>query len=195
MIFLSIVERICLFHLVENFSDTNFKYSKWPNVLFRYLFHYYRVIHTPSILFSSHKKSEQMTNSKLVPSLSPRKGSFCVKLHEILSNPWFSDVIAWLPHGRSWMILLPELFEKEIIPRYFRHRNLNSFMRQVNGWGFLRVHQGSDRKSYYHPVRQWLTIIDTIILVVLPQQNLAQKCKIVLPSRKATTLLADETAL
>lgn len=76
--------------------------------------------------------------------------SFAVKLFRILSQPSYNDIISWLPHGRSWRILQPNLFEKNIIPFYFRHRNLASFMRQVNGWGFRRVNQGPDRNSYYH---------------------------------------------
>ena len=79
--------------------------------------------------------------------------SFPVLLHQILSNRRLSFIISWLPHGRSWRIHQPELFEKEIIPSYFRHRNLSSFMRQVNGWGFVRVSKGPDRNSYYHEVR------------------------------------------
>ena len=93
-----------------------------------------------------------MAESQVISS-SAKSRSFAVSLHEILSDPSTSSVISWLPHGRSWRILQPEIFEKDVIPQYFGHRNLASFMRQVNGWGFLRVKQGPDRKSYYHEVR------------------------------------------
>lgn len=56
---------------------------------------------------------------------------FPVKLHRILSNPAYSDLISWLPHGRSWRVLKPKAFEEEIAPRYFRHTKFASFMRQV----------------------------------------------------------------
>lgn len=75
---------------------------------------------------------------------------FPVKLHRILSNPEFSDIICWLPHGRSWRVLKPKAFEEKIIPMYFRHAKYASFMRQVNGWGFKRMTQGPDHNSYYH---------------------------------------------
>ena len=94
-----------------------------------------------------------MEQNQVFPSPQTKNRSFPVKLHAILSNPRFCFIISWLPHGRSWKILQPKLFEKEIIPRYYRHRSLASFMRQVNGWGFQRVNQGPDRKSYYHLVR------------------------------------------
>jgi HSF-type DNA-binding len=41
-------------------------------------------------------------------------------------------------------------FEEEVLPLYFKHGRYSSFARQVNGWGFKRVMQGSDYNSYYH---------------------------------------------
>jgi len=78
------------------------------------------------------------------------KNSFPVKLHWILSNPEFESIISWLPHGRSWRVLQPEVFTKEVIPLYFRHTRFPSFMRQVNGWNFRRVSEGSGENSYCH---------------------------------------------
>jgi hypothetical protein len=64
---------------------------------------------------------------------------FPLKLQQILSNPEFQEFICWNPHGRSWRILKPALFEQVVIPLYFRHAKYASFMRQVNGWGFKRI--------------------------------------------------------
>ncbi len=64
---------------------------------------------------------------------------FPVKLHMMLSNPEFSDIVAWLPHGRSWRVLQPKALEETVIPLFFRHTRYSSFARQVNGWGFRRV--------------------------------------------------------
>ena len=74
------------------------------------------------------------------------------KLHLILSNPNLKHIITWLSHGRSWRVLDPKAFEREVIPLFFRHKCFASFMRQVNAWGFRRVNQGLGRKSYYHKV-------------------------------------------
>jgi HSF-type DNA-binding len=57
--------------------------------------------------------------------------SFPCRLHEILSNPDYSECITWLPHGRSWKILRRKQFERLVIPRHFRHGRYSSFMRQV----------------------------------------------------------------
>jgi hypothetical protein len=84
---------------------------------------------------------------------STKEQTFPVKLHMILSNPDFEDIIGWLPHGRSWRILQQKAFEERVIPLYFRHGRYSSFARQVNGWGFRRITHGSDYNSYYHEVR------------------------------------------
>ena len=36
-----------------------------------------------------------------------RSPSFIVKLYVMLSQPELSDIITWLPHGRSWTIIDP----------------------------------------------------------------------------------------
>ena len=99
-----------------------------------------------------------MEEHHIVPYSIAKGDSFPVKLHKILSNPLFCRIITWLPHGRSWKILQSEEFEREVLPRYFRHKKLASFMRQVNGWAFTRVNEGPDHKSYYHEVRLCLTL-------------------------------------
>jgi HSF-type DNA-binding len=58
--------------------------------------------------------------------------SFPHKLHNILSNPEFSHCITWLPHGRAWRIIHRADFERDVIPRYFRHGRFSSFLRQVS---------------------------------------------------------------
>ena len=47
--------------------------------------------------------------------------NFPLKLHNILSNSEFTDIISWLPHGRAWRILQHKAFEEKVIPLFFRH--------------------------------------------------------------------------
>merc|ERR1719287_451370 len=76
--------------------------------------------------------------------------NFPAKLHAIVSDPKNRDVIRWQPHGRTWKIV-----DKDLLPtvfgQHFRHANVDSFMRSVNGYGFKRLLKpGPDFKSYYH---------------------------------------------
>jgi hypothetical protein len=76
---------------------------------------------------------------------------FPMKLYDILCNPEFHHAISWMPHGRSWKVLNKDFFMEEICPQYFAQTRYESFIRQVNGWGFKRMRrEGPDRSSYYH---------------------------------------------
>lgn len=76
---------------------------------------------------------------------------FPMKLYEILANPDFREAISWMPHGRSWKVLQKDKFMAHICPQYFAQTRYESFVRQVNGWGFKRMRrEGPDRGSYYH---------------------------------------------
>ena len=58
--------------------------------------------------------------------------TFPNKLHEILSNPDYSDCISWLSHGRAWKIFGRNQLERDVLPHHFRHGWHSSFMRQVS---------------------------------------------------------------
>jgi hypothetical protein len=100
----------------------------------------------------SQSVAEPKAPSPLIAQIASKEQTFPTKVHLILSDPRWSETIAWLPHGRSWRILQQKKFEKEVIPLYFRHGKYSSFARQVNGWGFRRITNGSDYNSYYHEV-------------------------------------------
>ena len=70
---------------------------------------------------------------------------------EILENE-DSTIINWDENGRSFQVLDSECFCKDVLPKYFRHRKLTSFQRQLNLYGFQRVHVGPLGGAYYHPL-------------------------------------------
>eukprot|EP00522_Entomoneis_paludosa_P006076 CAMPEP_0172442360 /NCGR_PEP_ID=MMETSP1065-20121228/2812_1 /TAXON_ID=265537 /ORGANISM="Amphiprora paludosa, Strain CCMP125" /LENGTH=535 /DNA_ID=CAMNT_0013192197 /DNA_START=88 /DNA_END=1695 /DNA_ORIENTATION=+ len=81
---------------------------------------------------------------------SIRVKKFPVKLYAILGRKEFHDIITWLPHGRSWKVLKPNLFESQVMPLFFENSNYHSFNRLINAWSFRRMTSGPDRGSYYH---------------------------------------------
>jgi len=98
----------------------------------------------------------QSSNIPVVPprgtAESIRVQKFPLKLYAILAQNEFQDIIAWMPHGRSWKVHKPNLFETRIMPMFFEYSNYHSFNRLVNAWSFRRVSNGVDRGSYYHEV-------------------------------------------
>ena len=73
-------------------------------------------------------------------------------LHRILSEEELSGIITWLPHGYSWKIINKSRLVDKVIPKFFNHKKYKSFLRQVNGWGFIRINKGLDEGSYYQKV-------------------------------------------
>ena len=81
------------------------------------------------------------------------KSPFPQRLHEMLEtveNDNQENMISWQPHGRSFLIHKPEVFARQILPRFFAHSNFKSFQRQLNLWGFNRITQGYDKGAYYN---------------------------------------------
>jgi HSF-type DNA-binding len=90
------------------------------------------------------------SNSNINMGSSIRVQRFPVKLYAILAQPEFKEIITWMPHGRSWKVLKPNLFESLVMPLFFEYRNYHSFNRLINAWSFRRISSGPDRGSYYH---------------------------------------------
>lgn len=69
----------------------------------------------------------------------------------MLSDEGHSDIITWMPHGRAWKVLDKERLLKQVLPKYYVCSKVESFTRQLSGWGFKRLHSnGPDFGCYYH---------------------------------------------
>lgn len=86
---------------------------------------------------------KRRTVSKNVVSLELEedihKSSFLAKLFAILSNSQVSNIVRWCEDGERFQIIQGERFQNEVIPMYFKHRNLKSFIRQLNLHGFKKL--------------------------------------------------------
>ncbi|XP_030065642.1 heat shock factor protein 3 [Microcaecilia unicolor] len=71
--------------------------------------------------------------------LSPLVPAFLTKLWTLVEDPSNDDVICWSWNGQNFSILDEQRFAKEIIPKYFKHNNISSFIRQLNMYGFRKV--------------------------------------------------------
>ena len=68
---------------------------------------------------------------------------FLNKLYDILSTPKHASIICWAGDGDRFNILDPATFQQEVIPVYFKHSNMKSFVRQLNLHGFKKIRVGS----------------------------------------------------
>ncbi|KAJ1616496.1 HSF-type DNA-binding-domain-containing protein, partial [Pavlovales sp. CCMP2436] len=68
---------------------------------------------------------------------------FLLKLWEILENnsvptDGSRPCVSWGFEGKSFVIHETEMFARSILPLYFKHDNIRSFMRQLNIYNFTR---------------------------------------------------------
>jgi HSF-type DNA-binding len=72
----------------------------------------------PAPYFYYRDHSMEADPDPLTPLTPPgRVPNFPAKMHAILSRKDFADIVAWLPHGRSWRVLKPREFEVKVIPK------------------------------------------------------------------------------
>jgi len=80
---------------------------------------------------------------------------FPQKLHKLLDDNRFEDIISWQPHGRSFKVHQQGDFMKKVYPIYFNNNKTvkyPSFQRQLSYYGFRRQElSGPDKGGYYHP--------------------------------------------
>ncbi|EEC43424.1 predicted protein [Phaeodactylum tricornutum CCAP 1055/1] len=79
-----------------------------------------------------------------------RATPFPLKLMKVLSTKEFSEIIGWLPSGKSFSIIKPKVFTVEILPTYFKSAKYSSFTRKLHRWGFMRHYRGPEAGAFYH---------------------------------------------
>ena len=62
----------------------------------------------------------------------------------------FQHIVSWQIEGRSFKVHNPSEFAKEIMSSYFHQTRYKSFQRQLNLYGFMRIHHGPTKDSYAH---------------------------------------------
>nr|XP_020026583.1 heat shock factor protein 1 isoform X3 [Castor canadensis] len=65
--------------------------------------------------------------------------AFLTKLWTLVSDPDTDTLICWSPSGNSFHVFDQGQFAKEVLPKYFKHNNMASFVRQLNMYGFRKV--------------------------------------------------------
>ena len=65
--------------------------------------------------------------------------AFINKIWNMVNDEDNKDLIQWADDGRSFIVKNREVFVHEILPRYFKHSNFASFVRQLNMYGWHKV--------------------------------------------------------
>ncbi|XP_063041802.1 heat shock factor protein 1 isoform X2 [Engraulis encrasicolus] len=112
--------------------------------------------------------------------------AFLTKLWTLVEDPETDPLICWSPSGTSFHVFDQGRFSKEVLPKYFKHNNMASFVRQLNMYGFRKVvhiEQGGlvkpekDDTEFQHPyfVRGQEHLLENIKRKVTNVSNIKQE--------------------
>ena len=76
-----------------------------------------------------------------VPRTEDSVAPFVSKLYSLVSDPSNHSYIAWSDEHfhRAFVVWDPAEFSAVVLPRFFKHSNFSSFVRQLNTYGFHKV--------------------------------------------------------
>jgi len=86
------------------------------------------------------------------------KDTFPQRLLSVLADISLSEIVSWLPHGKSFVIIRPVSFSEQVLPKYFPSNDIRSstkyasFTRKLNRWGFRQTTRGPDTGAFHHPL-------------------------------------------
>merc|ERR1719398_587598 len=78
---------------------------------------------------------------------------FLTKLFQIVTASTTDHCIMWTPKGDSFVISDPDTFARDILPTYFKHNNIRSFIRQLNTYGFRKrtnISSTDEHLEFFH---------------------------------------------
>lgn len=64
---------------------------------------------------------------------------FLTKIFEMVDDPISDPIVCWSRGGYSFTVRDPHAFSSNLLPRYFKHNNFSSFVRQLNTYGFRKI--------------------------------------------------------
>ncbi|WCJ42704.1 heat shock transcription factor A2 [Euphorbia peplus] len=64
---------------------------------------------------------------------------FLKKTFEMVDNPETDSIVSWSENGESFLVWDAFEFSKHLLPKYFKHSNFSSFIRQLNTYGFKKI--------------------------------------------------------
>ncbi|KAF8097462.1 hypothetical protein N665_0289s0049 [Sinapis alba] len=63
---------------------------------------------------------------------------FLTKTYEMVDDSSSDSIVSWSQSNRSFIVWNPPEFSRDLLPRFFKHNNFSSFIRQLNTYGFRK---------------------------------------------------------
>mmetsp|Transcript_38751 Transcript_38751/g.96039 ORF Transcript_38751/g.96039 Transcript_38751/m.96039 type:complete len:867 (+) Transcript_38751:62-2662(+) len=90
---------------------------------------------TRGLLTEEHEEWCEDAKFFTVPNICP----FVKKCYEIVNSKRTDAIVSWSADGLNFVVHDPQRCADEVLPKYFKHANLMSWIRQLNKYGFRRV--------------------------------------------------------
>lgn len=64
---------------------------------------------------------------------------FLSKTYQLVDDHSIDEIISWNEDGSGFIVWNPTEFARDLLPKYFKHNNFSSFVRQLNTYGFRKI--------------------------------------------------------
>ncbi|KAL1197584.1 Heat stress transcription factor A-6b [Cardamine amara subsp. amara] len=64
---------------------------------------------------------------------------FLTKTYDLVEDSRTNQVVSWSKTNNSFIVWDPQAFSITLLPKFFKHNNFSSFVRQLNTYGFRKV--------------------------------------------------------
>jgi len=79
-----------------------------------------------------HNADSTTTASAAADSQRSIPTPFLTKTFQLVDDQSIDDVISWNDDGSTFIVWNPTVFARDLLPKYFKHNNFSSFVRQLN---------------------------------------------------------------
>ncbi|KAL2520936.1 Heat stress transcription factor B-4 [Forsythia ovata] len=64
---------------------------------------------------------------------------FLTKTYQLVDDPTTDHIVSWGEDNTTFVVWRPPEFGRDLLPKYFKHNNFSSFVRQLNTYGFRKI--------------------------------------------------------